>query len=65
MQWEHVNQVTGKFEARGTKMAKYLAVAKNLLTEFKAIKIEKVGMDLNSDVEALERLALAFEGEAG
>ena len=36
-----VNQVTGKFEARGAKMAKYLVVAKNLLIEFKTIKIEQ------------------------
>ena len=27
-----VNQVTRKFEVQGAKMAKYLAVAKNLLT---------------------------------
>ncbi|GFS42476.1 hypothetical protein Acr_00g0080040 [Actinidia rufa] len=31
-----VNQVTEKFEAWGAKMAKYLAVAKNLITEFRA-----------------------------
>ena len=36
-----VNQVTRKFEAQGAKMAKYLAVANNLITEFKAVKIEQ------------------------
>ena len=35
-----VNQVTRKFEARGAKMAKYLVVIKNLLTEFRAAKNE-------------------------
>ena len=35
-------------------MPKYLAVAKNLLTRFKTIKIEQVGKDLNSHVDALE-----------
>ena len=36
-----VNQVTEKFEARGHKMAKYLVVAKSLLSDFKAVKIEQ------------------------
>ena len=35
-----VNQVTGKFKARGAKMAKYLLIVKTLLTEFRAVKIE-------------------------
>ena len=60
-----VNQVTKKFEARGAKMAKYLAVAKNLLTKFKAIKIEQVGRDLNSHADALAGLASVFKGKTG
>ena len=55
-----VNQVTGKFEAQGTKMSKYLAVAKNLLTKFREIKIEQVGRDLNSHANALAGLASIF-----
>ena len=51
----------GKFEAREAKMAKYLAMAKKLLTEFRAIKIEQVGRDLNSYANALAGLALVFE----
>ena len=43
-----VNQVTKKFEARGAKMAKYFAIAKNLLTKFKSVRIEQVGKDLNT-----------------
>ena len=46
-------------------MTKYLAVAKTLLTKFKAVKIEQVGKDLNSHANALEGLASAFEGEVG
>ena len=45
-------------------MAKYLAIAKNLITGFKAIKIE-VGRDLNSHADALVGLASVFEGEIG
>ena len=32
-----VNQVTGNFKVRGAKMAKYMEIAKTLLTEFRAI----------------------------
>ena len=42
-------------------MAKYLAIAKALLTEFKVVKIEQVGRDLNSYANA--RLASIFEGK--
>ncbi|XP_057461118.1 uncharacterized protein LOC130751535 [Actinidia eriantha] len=60
-----VNQVTRKFVVRGAKMARYLAVAKNLLIEFKAMNIEQVGRDQNSHADALEGLTSIFEGEAG
>ena len=60
-----VNQVTGKFIADGVKMARYLVVAKNLLTKFKAVKIEQVWRDQNSHADALAGLASIFEGEAG
>ena len=46
-------------------MAKYLVMAKNLLTKFRAVKIEQVGRDLNSHVDALAGLASIFEGESG
>ena len=35
-----VNQVIGKFKARGDKMAKYLTIAKTLLAKFRSFKIE-------------------------
>ena len=41
-----VNRFTGKFEVRGAKVAKYLAVAMNLLTEFRVVKIKQVERDL-------------------
>ena len=46
-------------------MAKYLAMAKNFLTKFRVVKIEQVGRDLNSHVDALASLASIFEGETG
>ena len=46
-------------------MAKYLAVAKNLLTEFRAVKIKQVGRDLNSHANVLVGLVLIFEGKVG
>ncbi|GFS31591.1 hypothetical protein Acr_00g0018250 [Actinidia rufa] len=60
-----VNQVMEKFEARGAKMAKYLAITKALLTEFKAVIIEQARRDLNSHADALAGLASMFEGEVG
>ena len=44
-------------------MAKYLVIAKTLLTKFKAVKIEQVGRDLNSHADALVGLILIYEGE--
>ena len=44
-------------------MDKYLVVAKNLLTEFKVVKIEQVGRDLNSHADTLASLASFFKGK--
>ena len=52
-----VNQVTEKFEVQGAKMAKYMANANTILTEFRAVQIEQVGRDLNSHADALASLA--------
>ena len=60
-----VNQVIEEFEVRGDKMAKYLAMAKNLLIEFKASKIEQVGRNLNSHGNALASFASVFYGKIG
>ena len=46
-------------------MAKYLAIAKALLIEFKAVKIEQVGRDLNFHTDALVGLASVFKGKLG
>ncbi|GFZ00575.1 hypothetical protein Acr_14g0002100 [Actinidia rufa] len=40
---EKFNQVTRKFETHGAKMAKYMAIAKTILTEFRSVQIEQVG----------------------
>ncbi|GFS31847.1 hypothetical protein Acr_00g0019520 [Actinidia rufa] len=58
-------EVTGKFEARGIKMAKYLKMAKSLTSEFRAVKIEQVRRELNAHADALAALASIFEGEIG
>ncbi|GFZ00573.1 hypothetical protein Acr_14g0002080 [Actinidia rufa] len=55
-----VNQVTGKFDARGTKLAKYLAVAKSLLTEFRAKSIEQVGKGLEFTRRRTGGLGVSF-----
>ena len=60
-----VNQITGKFEARGMRMAKYLKVAKSLISEFRAVEIEQVGRELNAHADALASLASVFEEENG
>ena len=46
-------------------MAKYLAMAKRLLGEFRTIKIELVARDLNSLADTLTGLGFVFEGEIG
>ncbi|GFS42096.1 hypothetical protein Acr_00g0078080 [Actinidia rufa] len=56
-----VNQVTGKFEAREIKMAKYLKKTKSLISKFKTIKIEQVGRELNAHADSLAALASVFE----
>ena len=46
-------------------MPKYFVVAKNLLTEFRVVKIEQVRRDLNSHADTLVGLASVFKGEIG
>ncbi|XP_057482002.1 uncharacterized protein LOC130768918 [Actinidia eriantha] len=58
-----VNQVMGKFEARRIKMAKYLRMAKSLISEFRTVKIEQVGRELNAHANLLATLTTVFEGE--
>ncbi|XP_057482051.1 uncharacterized protein LOC130768985 [Actinidia eriantha] len=60
-----VNQVMGKFEARGIKMAKYLRMAKSLINEFRTFKTKQVGRELNAHADSLAALAAIFEGEIG
>ena len=44
-------------------MFEELAIAKTLITEFRAVQIEQVGRDLNSNADALAGLASIFKGE--
>ncbi|GFS46047.1 ovate family protein 13 [Actinidia rufa] len=63
--FEHVVSSVLLREARGARMAKYLAVAKDFLKEFRAVNIEQVGRDSNAHVDTLAGLASVFEGEVG
>ncbi|GFY95165.1 hypothetical protein Acr_10g0005500 [Actinidia rufa] len=42
-----------------------LCVAKNLLSEFRAVEIEQVGREFNAHADALASLASTFEGDHG
>ena len=44
-------------------MAKYLVVVKPHLREFLDVKIEQVGIDMNSHANALAGVASIFEGK--
>ena len=44
-------------------MEKYLRMAKSLISEFKAVKIEEVRRELNAHADSLAALASVFEGE--
>ena len=46
-------------------MAKYLAVAKNLITGIKSVNIKQVGRDVNAHVDALVGLASVLGGDIG
>ncbi|XP_057465748.1 uncharacterized protein LOC130755372 [Actinidia eriantha] len=58
-----INQVMGKFKARGIKMEKYLRMAKSLISEFRTVKIDQVGRELNAHADSLAALATVFDGE--
>ena len=59
-----VNQISGKYQARGFKMMTYLSKAKDTLTQFDLYSIQKVPQDENSDADALARLASTKESES-
>ena len=46
-------------------MAKYLAIAKTLLSEFRATQLEQMERDLNSPADTLAGLASVLEGGTG
>ncbi|XP_052176660.1 uncharacterized protein LOC127790964 [Diospyros lotus] len=52
-----VQQVTGEFEAREDAMAQYLAIAKDLMARFQAVKINHVPRAQNAVADALSRIA--------
>ncbi|XP_052204113.1 uncharacterized protein LOC127809393 [Diospyros lotus] len=50
-------EVTGEFEAREDAMAQYLAIAKDLMARFQAMKINHVPHAQNAVADALSRIA--------
>ena len=58
-----VNQVWGEYQARGTKMAAYLAKVKGELSEFEYSFVEQIPHEQNSNADALARLATTKEAE--
>ncbi|XP_062075100.1 uncharacterized protein LOC133779119 [Humulus lupulus] len=52
-----VNQVLEEYQARGTKMAAYLAKAQEMLHNFRRITIQQVPREHNSNADALAKLA--------
>ncbi|GFS44265.1 hypothetical protein Acr_00g0089460 [Actinidia rufa] len=63
LNWEkcHFMVTQGIVLGHIVSMAMYLAIAKTLITEFRATQIEQVGRNWNSHADALAVLASAFE----
>ena len=55
------SQLSGDYQARGERMAAYLAHAKHLLSQFKRTEVKQVCRDSNSHADALASLASAVE----
>ena len=53
-----VNQVLGEYQARGTKMAAYLAKVKKELFAFEHGLIEQIPREKNANVDTLTKLHL-------
>ncbi|XP_062086151.1 uncharacterized protein LOC133792258 [Humulus lupulus] len=58
-----VNQVLGEYQARGTKMAVYLAKAQEMLHNFRRFTIQHVLREYNSNADALAKLATTKDAE--
>lgn len=52
-----VNQVTGEFQAREERMAKYLDKVKALLDQFRYHRVTRIPRAENADADALAKLA--------
>ena len=58
-----VNQVSGEYQAQGTKMAAYLAKVKKELSAFEHSLVEQIPQEKNSNADALAKLATSGEAE--
>ncbi|XP_077249061.1 uncharacterized protein LOC143888479 [Tasmannia lanceolata] len=52
-----VSQVNGEFEAKGSRMAKYLASVQHLMRKIQSFEIERIPREENAKADALSRLA--------
>ena len=58
-----VNQITGEFQAREDRMAKYLGKVKALLSQFRRYTVVRVPRSENLEADALARLASGSDTE--
>lgn len=56
-----VNQIMGTYQARGSRMASYLSLAKELQSYFKEFKIKQLSREDNSHADALAALGAATQ----
>ncbi|KAJ9547133.1 hypothetical protein OSB04_019676 [Centaurea solstitialis] len=55
-----VNQISGEFQAKDSKMISYLKIAKDKIAQFDKFSIEQIPRDLNMQADALANLGSAF-----
>ena len=59
-----VNQISGEYQARDSKMTAYLSKSKDTLAQFDQCSIQQVPRDKNSDTNALARLSSTEESKS-
>ncbi|GMQ10117.1 hypothetical protein CsSME_00053247 [Camellia sinensis var. sinensis] len=52
-----VNQISGDYEAKDDKMAKYQELVRNEIIKFKVVRIEQTGQEENSKADELASFA--------
>ena len=60
-----VNHVTGTFQAKNERLARYVQIAQGLLGQFKHVRLTQVARVENVEADALARLASGIDGDEG